>query len=65
MKDKVERLILDHIRFRGSFIEVPAAFTRTFKRNGKTYTFHGMDGAIREHLQKTVEKIRNITTSST
>lgn len=63
MEDKIEKLILAHIRFRESFIEVPAGFTRAFERNGKSFTFLGMDSAIREHLQKTVKKITTVATT--
>ena len=65
MQDKIEKLIITHIKFRESFTEVPTAFTRAFVRKGKRYTFLGMEGTIRDHLQKTAEKIRNITSSST
>ena len=64
MDDPIKRLVLTHIRYRDSFVEVPAAFTRAFKRNGKSYTFLGMEGAINEHLEKTVERIRNVNSGS-
>lgn len=65
MKDPIKKLIETHVNFRASFVEVPAAFTRSFMRKGKSYTYLGMELTKNEHLEKTVEKIRNLTTAST
>ena len=62
LSDKIKKQILNHIKYRESFVEVKSAFHLMYKKNGtgQSYTFCGMTSMINTHLDKTCKKINDI-----